>query len=522
MDDTIIQFGGPPAEKEAGSRDTVRAERLYGSVCSACGQHFSSNQARFCPFDGEPLEPISRAAPDVDPLVGKVVEGRYEVLGVLGEGGMGSVYRVRHTALERGFALKALRRDIAGDKELCARFIQEAKAAASVLHPNVVQITDFGKLPSGQPYFVMELLDGVPLSWLINKGGPIPAARAVRIVRQIADALGAAHAVGVVHRDLKPDNIQVSDATSGEDVVKVLDFGLAKVAGKSRLTRQGMVFGTPHYMSPEQAAGDPVDHRADIYALGVVMYEMFTGRVPFEADSYMGVLTKHMYMEPAPPSEVLGGTKELGALEDVTLRCLAKKPQGRYDSMRDLLDALEEIVKLSDGGDFDVRPSQVGSTPPPRSVLADELEAPSAEELAVMLKRAGIRERHRGFGLFAAAGGILVVGAALWAVEHFSAARSGSPVATATSAGPPKSASRAAPAPSSRAAPAVAASATATATSAQEPASARGPRPAAHRWSPPHRASSSPAVRATTRTQQAGPAPEPRIGGGEVIDPWAK
>jgi len=208
-------------------------------------------------------------------------------------------------------------------------------------------------------------------------------------VRQVVEALGAVHAVGVVHRDLKLDNIHVSEVVGDRDVVKVLDFGLAKVAGASRLTRAGMVFGTPHYMSPEQAMGDPVDHRTDIYALGVVMYEMFTARVPFEADSYMGVLTKHMYVAPTPPSQLMGGAKELGALEVITLRCLEKKPQNRFATMSDLLDELDRIVQLNEGGEIEVQPSSSAPGRGVKNLLADELEAPSAEELRVARELSG-------------------------------------------------------------------------------------------------------------------------------------
>ncbi len=318
--ETLIQFDSPRT----------------ASACPSCGQHFSGD-ARFCPFDGEPLGASGDWDPSGDPLIGTVVDGRYEIQEVLGEGGMGTVYGVRHVALGRRFAVKALRRDLAQDSDLPPRFIQEAKAAAAVSHPNVVQITDFGTLPGGQPYFVMELLDGVPLSRVIREGGPVPVPRALTIARQVAHALAAAHAVGVVHRDLKPDNIQV--ATLGErDIVKVLDFGLAKVAGGSRFTRAGMVFGTPHYMSPEQAAGEPSDHRLDIYALGIVLYEMLTGKLPFEADTFMGVLTKHIYMVPPPPSEVLGNGLALGPLERIVMRCLEKKPEKRYATMEELLD----------------------------------------------------------------------------------------------------------------------------------------------------------------------------------------
>jgi serine/threonine-protein kinase len=225
-------------------------------------------------------------------------------LSVIGEGGMGTVYEVRHRALGKRFALKALRKDLALDAEIAARFIQEARTAAAVSHPGLVEITDFGRLESGQVYFVMELLEGTSLAALLRNGGPLPAARGLAIVRQLVHALKAAHDASIVHRDLKPDNIHIGRGDNDTDRVKIVDFGLAKVVGSSKLTRAGMVFGTPHYMSPEQAAGETVDHRADIYALGIVMYEMFTGKVPFEADSYMGVLTKHMYMTPAPPSDL--------------------------------------------------------------------------------------------------------------------------------------------------------------------------------------------------------------------------
>jgi serine/threonine-protein kinase len=344
-------------------------------------------------------------------LLGTIIDQRYETLEVLGEGGMGTVYRVRHTALRRQFALKALRRDLARDKDLSARFIQEAKTAAAIPHPNIVQITDFGSLPTGEPYFVMELLEGRSLRWLIGKGGSIPASRAVRILRQVAEALGAAHGAGVIHRDLKPDNIHVGDTVGKRELVKVLDFGLAKVLGGSKLTSAGMVFGTPHYMSPEQAAGEHIDYRSDIYALGVVMYEMFTGRVPFEADTYMGVLTKHMYVRPIPPSEIVGKNRNLGALEEITLRCLEKKPKQRYASMADLLDRLDEIVHFTESGDLEVKAS-AQSEGRVASVLADDLEAPTTEELSVMMRRAGLPRRRsvQRNVVLAGAAALLVIG----------------------------------------------------------------------------------------------------------------
>jgi serine/threonine-protein kinase len=272
-DDTILQFG-QPLRDDAGRVSNAGGPRA--TSCPTCGSHFSPD-GRFCPFDGTPLVAAENWDPSEDSLIGTVVDNRYEVLSVIGEGGMGTVYQVRHKALGKRFALKALRKDLAADGEVAARFIQEARTAAAVSHPGLVEITDFGRLESEQVYFVMELLEGQSLAALLRSGGPLPAERGLDIVRQLIHALKAAHDSSIVHRDLKPDNIHISKGDGERDLVKIVDFGLAKVIGSSKLTRSGMVFGTPHYMSPEQAAGEAVDHRADIYALGVVMYEMFAG-----------------------------------------------------------------------------------------------------------------------------------------------------------------------------------------------------------------------------------------------------
>ncbi|HMI82995.1 MAG TPA: serine/threonine-protein kinase [Polyangiaceae bacterium] len=419
--------GAPKQETAVGGAPLGGASR-----CPSCNQHFTGD-ARFCPFDGGALAaaPGYRAA--ADPLVGTLVDGRYEVETVLGEGGMGVVYVVRHRSLDKRFALKVMRAEMARDNELAARFIQEARAAAAIFHPNVVQITDFGELPNDAPYFVMELLDGAPLSKLLKMGGPPPFARALRILKQVAAALGAAHSAGVVHRDLKPDNIHVTS----NDVVKVLDFGVAKVAGAGRLTRTGMVYGTPHYMSPEQASGDDVDHRADIYALGIIMYEMFAGRVPFEADSYMGVLTKHMFMLPEPPSRVNAAVRELGALEDVTLKCLEKKPHARYPSMEALLAEIESIAQVGAGGQLEILRARSDKDVRAGVNLADELEPPAREEMSGLLRSAGVPVAiPRGFLLGGVAIAILALGVGYARLRpHGVAAENPPGVLGATSAG---------------------------------------------------------------------------------------
>ena len=509
MKETLRLFGedrsGPDADSE-----------LMAKRCPECGHQFSG-EARFCPFDGGLLALEGVWDRSGDPLLGQLIDGRYQVESVLGEGGMGTVYRVRHASLDRPFALKVLRQDLAGDSELAVRFIQEAKAAASVSHPNVVQITDFGRLASGQPYFIMEMLAGESLGWLIQHGGAIPSARAVRILRQVAEALGAAHAQGIVHRDLKPDNIHVGEAAGTTlDVVKVLDFGLAKVAGASRLTRQGIVFGTPHYMSPEQASGGVVDHRADMYALGVVMYEMFTGHVPFEADSYMGVLTKHMFVAPTPPSELISGGRELGALEDMTLRCLLKKPAQRFQSMAEFVEELDRVASVRDDGSLSLSPSEGGARPL-HNLLADELEPPSPEELKLALGRRNTPGNWTSFAV-AGVGLAALLGAIAWLVlrtDPSSATPAGSQATLLVSASPPALVSASATTAS------VSANLDAISTPALDaappPSSAPPPR------APPPRAprvipTPAPTLSATT-PPPAADAPK-AIGGAEVIDPW--
>ncbi|HWA76338.1 MAG TPA: protein kinase [Polyangiaceae bacterium] len=338
MGDTQLQFGQRVADPEP-------AKDATATRCPSCGQHFSPD-GRFCPFDGEPLVLATDWDPKNDALLDRVIDDRYHVEAVIGEGGMGRVYRVRHVLLGKPLALKALRADLASDSEIAQRFIHEARTAASVSHPGLVQISDFGTLPTGQPYLVMELLEGVPLSSLLRRHGALSPARAAAIVRKAAEAVQAAHEAGIVHRDLKPDNIHIRETDAGDEV-RIVDFGLAKVVGGSRLTRAGVVFGTPHYMSPEQASGESIDPRTDVYAVGVVLYEMLTGRVPFEADTYMGVLTQHIYMKPVPPSARLGHPKGVEALEAVALRCLEKQPARRYASMTELVAALSAIPLAS-------------------------------------------------------------------------------------------------------------------------------------------------------------------------------
>lgn len=292
---------------------------------------------------------VAPSEPPVDRLIGRTIDGRYFVESVMGEGGMGLVYKAKHTALNKPLALKVLRDEVSRNEEVIARFRQEAQSASAIGNQHIIDISDFGNLPGGSTYFVMEYLDGRDLTTAVTEEAPMPPERVLRIAKQLCKALAAAHDIGIVHRDLKPDNIFLINRGGDSDFVKILDFGIAKVGTQTqKLTKAGDIFGTPHYMSPEQCAGNEIDHRTDVYALGVIFYEMVTGKVPFDAETLMGVLTKQMYEAPRPLHELGEGTSASPELEAVILKCLAKEPEGRYADMHALLADLE---RLSQGQD---------------------------------------------------------------------------------------------------------------------------------------------------------------------------
>jgi eukaryotic-like serine/threonine-protein kinase len=322
------------------------------------------HQSRDAPTIGagfEPMEPppsgqnasgsrsVAKAVSSsrVQALIGTTLDGRYTVESVLGEGGMGVVYLGRHALIDKPVAIKALRTDLVEDVESTARFINEAQSASKIGSEHIIDISDFGMLPGGGAYFVMEYLKGRGLSELIAKHKRLPVPRMLHIVKQVAEGLGAAHRAGIVHRDLKPDNVMLIERGGDSDFVKILDFGIAKVGSSaaSRLTRAGTVFGTPQYMSPEQAAGLNVDHRADIYSLGIIMYEMLKGDPPFTDPNVMNILSHQMFRTP-PPLRDAEGDDVPEALEAIVRKCLAKKTDARYASM----DELVADIRVFEGG----------------------------------------------------------------------------------------------------------------------------------------------------------------------------
>lgn len=289
------------------------------------------------------------------PLLGQVVADRYFVEEHLGEGGMGTVYKARHITLEKKVALKVLHGEFSRKQDLVDRFLQEAKAASSIRNEHVIDITDFGVTAEGYVFFAMEYLEGRDLHSELRKivasGELFPWGRAQEIFLQVCEALSAAHAKGIIHRDLKPENIFLVEGTGREDYVKLLDFGIAKVQstgdgdeGERKLTKTGMLFGTPEYMAPEQARGEKPDHRVDVYAMGCLLFQFLTGTVPFKADSFMAILTQHM-IEPVPEISVdlLRRSGAPSGVLGIVEKALAKDRDQRFSTIREFAEAVASV-----------------------------------------------------------------------------------------------------------------------------------------------------------------------------------
>ena len=328
----------------------------------------------------ESPEPPPSSVSDKENLTGQLIDGRYQIDYVLGVGSMGIVYGARHAAVGKLVAVKALRAHLASDAEAIQRFEAEATAATSIGNQHIVETFDFGRLPDGAAYMVMEYLEGRSLAELIEGWSPLPLDRMTKIAVQIAEALNAAHLAGIVHRDLKPDNIFLCERENDVDFVKILDFGIAKFGvSQARLTQAGAVFGTPAYMSPEQALGKATDGRTDVYALGVMLYEMACGRVPFSGENAIAVLSMHANEEP----EALSTRKPdvSPELEAIVNKCLRKDLDARYASMAELA---ADLARLAAG-----MPVRAIALPPATAqedvVTLPEVAAPSAPVSAPVL-----------------------------------------------------------------------------------------------------------------------------------------
>ena len=336
-------------------------------TCPKCGVEYPDTNT-LCPADGVALETTT------DSLIGTTLAGKYRIDERLNEGGMGTVYRATHVLMEKTVALKVLRPSLAADEKIVARFSREARAASRISHPNALSVTDFGEDENGVVFLVMEFLSGRTLKQLIREEGPLPLTRVVEIVRQVGDALNAAHQQGVVHRDLKSDNIMLVD-TMASDHAKLLDFGIAKInePGEARdagLTAPNLVIGTPQYMSPEQCSQETeIDARSDIYSLGVILYEMLVGHVPFTADSPTMVMMKHL-QEPVP--SVLDERSDVPApVARVIARAMAKLPDNRYQTVAELIEDLTIASGLARFAPVPVQPVSV--SPPAVTDEPDEV-----------------------------------------------------------------------------------------------------------------------------------------------------
>jgi serine/threonine-protein kinase len=291
--------------------------------------------------------PASRP-PTPDLLVGARIDDRFEVHSLLAEGGMGCVYEAFDRVLRERVALKTLRPDMTSRPSIVKRFIREAEMLSRTESPHIVRLRGFGRLPDGRAYYAMEYLEGRGLVSIFDElGGPMEPTRAIRLALQLATALEHAHALGLVHRDLKPENILVCSQPDGTELLKVLDFGLAKVSnGTTDVTAAGEVVGTPGYMSPEQIRGQPLDARTDIYAFGVVFYEMLTGQLPFDEEELLPLLQAHVSRRPTLPSKLGLPRKLPTVLEWITMCCLYKEPARRFQSARELRSELENAAHL--------------------------------------------------------------------------------------------------------------------------------------------------------------------------------
>ena len=335
-------------------------------VCTQCGTEYDLTQ-KFCPADGSPL----RFQSADDPLIGQMVADRYQILSLIGEGGMGRVYLAEHVRMGRKSAVKVINPALATTADAISRFNREAANACKINHPNVAQVYDFGEMADGTLYLAMEYIDGETLDAIIAREGPLPIARAAQITKQVADALNAAHHLGIVHRDLKPENVMVARHLDGTDWVKVVDFGIAKTiqrdgGGSQTVTTAGVSLGTPEYMSPEQLAGERLDHRTDVYSLGLVLFNMLTGQLPYPKLTSKETLVRRLTSPPRTLAEVMPDVAWPAALQQTLSKALATEAADRFDNVGEFG---RSVVQAADHGG-DAPAAAATSAPPPPVVTA--------------------------------------------------------------------------------------------------------------------------------------------------------
>ena len=311
-------------------------------ICPTCGSEYPANE-RFCPRDGTAL----RSQGGGTDLVGSIIAERYHVLKKLGEGGMGQVYLAEHVKMGRKSAVKVMNPGMVNDADAISRFNREAANASRINHPNVAGIYDFGETSEGLIYLAMEFIEGESLTSLVEKSGALAPARAAEITRQAAEGLQVAHDMGIVHRDLKPDNIMIAKNRDGSDCVKVVDFGIAKAAGaeNQKVTKTGLVVGTPEYMSPEQLAGDKLDGRSDVYSLALVAFNMFTGKLPFVGESAQESMIMRLTDDPKSLADMKPDTSWPAEVQEVMAKALKRKAGERYQNASKFGVALWQAVE---------------------------------------------------------------------------------------------------------------------------------------------------------------------------------
>ena len=403
----------PARGSQASFSDALSEGMPNSRRCPSCDRRFPA-AFKVCPHDATPLED---APDDEDPMIGAVLGGSYEIIRMVGEGGMGRVYEARHQRLQtKRFAVKMLHPDLARQPEVVTRFQREAEASSVISHPHVVDVYDVSSTQDGRPYIVAELLQGEELGNHLDRVGRMTSSAAAHVVRQVASALGAAHAAGVVHRDVKPENVFLL-GDGGH--VKVLDFGISKVGdNKDGLTKTGTVMGTPDYMAPEQARGDKVDARADIYAAGAMLYRALTGKKPFEGRDPMATLTAVLTEEPPRPSELNPGVPL--ALELVIQKAMAKNPAERFQTMAELdaalvpFDEQSEPVQLAPGSSAaDRRATATAKTVLRQSAATVQSANMDEATRAVKLARPGLVFFTAFGGLWLLAGALVTVASAI-------------------------------------------------------------------------------------------------------------